>query len=310
MNQESKLVSIIIPCYNQAHFLPDSIGSILAQTYQNFEIIVIDDGSKDNTSEVALSYPKVRSIRQKNQGLAASRNNGIKESKGEYLVFLDADDRLLPNALEIGVKSLEEHPECGFVFGSHSYIDKDGTPILSMPKPTIVESGYYIELLKRNYIALPASVMYQRFALDKVGGFNAAISPSADYELYLRIASRFPIYGHNQIVGEYRQHGESMSRNLGRMLKFTLLALSSQKRNVKGNREHEEAYKEGVRLWQDYYGDRIADTIRAQVRKPDQWTDAARNMFALLRYSPRVFSRHFLRKLYCVLFRVKSDFAS
>src|SRR5215212_9690625 len=92
------LVSVVIPCYNQAHFLSEAIESVLAQTHPNFEIIVVDDGSTDNTSEVAARYPGVRHIRQDNQGLAAARNTGLRESKGTCLVFLDADDRLLPNA--------------------------------------------------------------------------------------------------------------------------------------------------------------------------------------------------------------------
>src|ERR687890_1245755 len=101
------LVSVVIPCYNQAHFLGEAIESVLAQSYKDFEIIVVDDGSPDNTSEVAARYPGVRCVRQENQGLAGARNTGIRESKGEYLVFLDADDRLLAEALEVGVKNLE-----------------------------------------------------------------------------------------------------------------------------------------------------------------------------------------------------------
>src|SRR3712207_4601210 len=108
---EKPLVSIVIPCYNQAHFLGEAIESVLAQTYPHFEVVVVDDGSTDNTEAVAARYPGVRCIRQENQGLAAARNTGIRRSNGSYLVFLDADDRLLPNALEVGLKHLKEHPE-------------------------------------------------------------------------------------------------------------------------------------------------------------------------------------------------------
>src|SRR5215831_9104653 len=94
------LVSIIIPCYNQAHFLSDAIDSARRQTHSRIEILVIDDGSSDNTSEVAASYRDVYCIRQANQGLSAARNAGLRASKGSLLVFLDADDRLLPNAIE------------------------------------------------------------------------------------------------------------------------------------------------------------------------------------------------------------------
>ena len=97
---KTPLVSVVIPCYNQAHFLGEAIESVFKQTYKHFEIVVVDDGSTDNTSEVARRYSGIRCIEQVNQGLSAARNTGIRESKGEYLVFLDADDRLYPIALE------------------------------------------------------------------------------------------------------------------------------------------------------------------------------------------------------------------
>ena len=101
------LVSVVIPCYNQAHFLGEAIESVLAQTYPHREIVVVDDGSPDNTREVASRYPGVRYVRQENQGLAAARNTGLRHSSGSYLVFLDADDRLLPEALEVGLRQLQ-----------------------------------------------------------------------------------------------------------------------------------------------------------------------------------------------------------
>src|ERR687894_2072239 len=102
---EGGLVTVVIPCYNQAHFLGEAIESVLSQTYPHFEIVVVDDGSTDNTSEVASGYPpdKVRLIRQENKGLSAARNAGLGRSGGEYVVFLDSDDRLLAEALEVGV---------------------------------------------------------------------------------------------------------------------------------------------------------------------------------------------------------------
>ncbi len=95
------MISVIIPCYNQAHFLYEAIESVLAQTHHDFEIIVVDDGSTDSTAEVAAGHPDVRYVRQPNRGVATARNTGLRESEGEYLVFLDADDHLLPAALEM-----------------------------------------------------------------------------------------------------------------------------------------------------------------------------------------------------------------
>jgi len=100
---ESGLVSAIIPCYNQAHFLHEAIESVLAQSYPNFEIILVNDGSTDSTADVVRRYSPVRYVYQENAGLSSARNTGLKKSRGEYVVFLDADDRLLPEALQVGV---------------------------------------------------------------------------------------------------------------------------------------------------------------------------------------------------------------
>ncbi|PYX11479.1 MAG: hypothetical protein DMG84_23855 [Acidobacteria bacterium] len=105
---ESGLVSVIIPCYNQAHFLHEAIESVLAQSYPNFEIIMVNDGSTDSTADVVRRYSPVRYVYQENAGLSSARNTGLKKSRGEYVVFLDADDRLLPEALQVGIDCLRD----------------------------------------------------------------------------------------------------------------------------------------------------------------------------------------------------------
>src|ERR671910_2125032 len=153
---DKPLVSVVIPCYNQAHFLGEAIESVLSQTYPHFEVVVVDDGSPDNTQEVASRYPGVRYIRQENQGLAGARNAGIRRSNGSYLVFLDADDRLLADALEAGLASLKEHPECSFVFGCCQHIATDGSPLASAQTPcACAERDHYLALLRQNYIVAP-----------------------------------------------------------------------------------------------------------------------------------------------------------
>src|SRR3712207_1908731 len=164
------LVSVVIPCYNQAHFLGEAIESVLAQSYPNVEIIVVDDGSTDATSEVARSYPKVRLVRQENQGLSGARNAGLARSEGEYVVFLDADDRLLPEALETGVEYLEARPECAFVSGPCNRITADGSPLPTRPR-LHVGGDHYLTLLQRCYIMPPAAVVYRRAVFESVGCF-------------------------------------------------------------------------------------------------------------------------------------------
>ena len=123
------LVSVLVPCFNQGRYLMDALRSILFQTYSHHEILVIDDGSTDDTREVAARFDKVKYFYQENRGLASARNAGIRESKGDLLVFLDADDLLSPSALQIGVGELMAHPECAFVSGDHRRVAADLTPL-------------------------------------------------------------------------------------------------------------------------------------------------------------------------------------
>jgi glycosyltransferase involved in cell wall biosynthesis len=111
------IVSVVVPCFNQARFLADSLTSVRAQGSVDHETLVVDDGSIDDTASVAGRFDDVRYLRQDNRGTAAARNRGLRESRGRYVVFLDADDRLLPDALAAGVDALEREPDCGFVYG-------------------------------------------------------------------------------------------------------------------------------------------------------------------------------------------------
>src|SRR2546430_6174963 len=128
LTPKAGLVSVIIPCYNQAHFLHEAIQSALAQTYSHREIFIVDDGSTDNTAEITAGFGGVRYICQENSGVSTARNKALKESRGEYLVFLDADDRLLPEALVIGVDWLGQHPQCGFASGPSRFLTPGGGP--------------------------------------------------------------------------------------------------------------------------------------------------------------------------------------
>src|ERR1044072_8114477 len=187
---ERKLVTVIIPCYNQGRYLGEAIESALGQSYKNVEVIVVDDGSTDNTLEVASRYERVESIRQDNRGLAEARNAGLRASRGEYIVFLDADDRLKENAIEAGVNSLESDPNYAFVYGKYSLIAADGSDMASEERAQ-VEADHYVALLRSNHIGMHATVTYRPSVLEFVGGFDTCRQACEDYDLYLRIASNF-----------------------------------------------------------------------------------------------------------------------
>src|SRR5215203_3415574 len=278
------LVSVVIPCYNQAHFLGEAIESVLAQSYTNFEVIVVDDGSEDTTSEVASGYEGVRLIRQENGGLSAARNRGLAEASGEYVVFLDSDDRLLVEALEVGVRELESHPECAFVSGTLRHITVDGAP--TWVKPSAYVDDHYVALLRRNYVGTPATVMFRKWVFGETGGFDVSLRACEDYDLYLRIARRFPIYHHGELVAEYRRHGATMSADPALMLRSAVAVLRSKREHVRGNEEYEKAYKDGVEFWQDCYGYPLVCEARDHA-KGHEWVRVARAIPTLLLYFPQ-----------------------
>jgi glycosyltransferase involved in cell wall biosynthesis len=279
------LVSVVVPCYNQARFLGEAIESVLAQSHPLFEVVVVDDGSTDDTSEVAARYPGVRLVRQENRGLSGARNAGLARSRGEYVVFLDADDRLLPGALEAGVERLEARPACAFVSGHYRFIAVDGSFLRQEPE-RIVGKDRYAALLQLNYIGPPAVVMYRRAVFESVGAFDSSVNPAADYDLYLRIARRFAVSSHEKVVAEYRQHGTNMTRSPAPMLSATIAVLRSQRKHLKGHEQYKEAYRTGVMRYQGNYGDRLVDELSARVKKRE-WKKVLPELPVLLRYYPQ-----------------------
>jgi glycosyltransferase involved in cell wall biosynthesis len=256
---QEPLVSVIIPCYNGEAFLKEAIESALAQSYHRVEIIVVDDGSTDSSPEIAQRLP-VRYIRQPNRGLTASRNLGVRESRGSYIVFLDADDRLMPSAIETGLRVLTERPECAMAVGDHLFVSEDGSYLANSSKDCLAAS-HYEALLKSNFIEMISSVLFRRSVLDQVGGFDTGLRVAEDYELYLRIARAHPICCHPVIVAEYRMHHANASHNSELMLTMTLRVLRSQARYIRGDARRLFAFLEGIRTWRKQYGRQLASEL-------------------------------------------------
>jgi glycosyltransferase involved in cell wall biosynthesis len=232
----------------------------------------------------AAADRRVSLIRQINRGLAGARNRGLAESRGEYVVFLDSDDRLLEEALEVGVRELESHPECAFVSGRCRFIAADGSPILRLEQE-VVAGDPHLELLSAGPILVPA-VTYRRSVFEMLGGFDESYKAAEDYALYYRVASRFPIHFHDAVVAEVRRHEGSMTRDFPLMLRSNLRALGSQRRHVRGKKLHREAFRAGIRFWRDCYAFLTVAQTRARIEKRE-WLPALKGVLALLRYYPR-----------------------
>jgi len=280
----SPKVSVIITCYNHASFLDEAIQSVLEQSFEQYEIIVVDDGSTDQSAEIAARHSEVKLIRQDNLVLAAARNSGIEASTGEYLVFVDADDRLLVHALETGADRLDAHRECAFAYGRYRLITADGKPIPWVPRQSI-QGEPYLRLLRSNYIGMHAVVMYRRTIFEEVGGFNTSLAACEDYEMYLRITRNHSIYCHNQIIADYRQHDTNMSLNTDLMLKHSISVLNSQWKYARGNNRARAAYRAGITNWQEYYGRKLLKAMRVRVTDRE-WKRAINGAVVLLRYYP------------------------
>jgi len=301
-----ELVSIIIPCFRQAHFLGEAIESVLAQSYPHFEIVVVDDGSPDNPIQVVKRYSSVRYLRQNNRGVGGARNSGIQTSTGEYLVFLDADDRLLPNCLQANLKAFQEHPDAGFVCGDYRWFGAEGTWHVHDCRPS---PDHYATLLRRNFIGPPHVVMFKRQIIQKVGRFRLDVTPSEDQELFLRIARAYPIYCHHEIIAEYRRHGAQLSQKSDAMLQTSLTVLRLQRDHIKRNPIYREAYKSGILFRQRLYDGALQQQIVTDV-KQQRWHRATEALFILLRYHPRGLINVICGKLRKTILGIASGFTS
>ncbi len=248
---EFPLISIIIPCYNQGRYLPDAFSSIENLNYPNTETILVDDGSTDNTADIAHSYPWVKYFYQHNKGLPAARNAGFSLSKGEFLVFLDADDWLYPDAIIKNLIYLQADPVLALVSGCHNLAYMNGEVIDE--GSDIIKSDHYIHLLYRNYIGNPATVLYPRRTIEE---FPFDTSPDVkaceDYDQYLKISRKYPILHHQEKISVYRKHDENMSDNYPLMLTSVLNALHRQEPYLENEKER-MAWKGGMQQWTSRY---------------------------------------------------------
>jgi glycosyltransferase involved in cell wall biosynthesis len=254
-------VALVINTYQQAHFLPGSIESAMKQTVRFDEVIVVDDGSADNPASVVINYPGVRLIRQSNAGLAAARNTGLSAASSDYIVFLDADDLLTPGAVSAGLACYAENPGAGLVYGAHRRIGPKGEP-LGDEVYSAVGADAFRTFLTGNAIGMHATVVYNRRRLCDIGGFDATLPRCEDYDVYFRMAARYPIASHHEVAALYRWHGQNMSANHATMLKWVLRINDRQKVHTTGDRALEAERLLGRRVWCRYYANEFANEVR------------------------------------------------
>lgn len=217
MNSKPK-ISVIIPTYNYGEYVSEALDSVLAQTYKDYEIIVIDDGSTDNTKDIVGKYIEnsignIKYIYQENKGVSNARNTGIKNARGEYIAFLDADDIWFPDKLELQMDLFEKNPELGLVFcntfsfNEHSSSKKTGFQLNPAGEPAKILQSLVI----RNRISTNTVIVKKRY-FDKTGLFDEDLRFGEDYDMWLRIAKYYKVDYLNTVLTKYRLHVNNLSK--------------------------------------------------------------------------------------------------
>lgn len=236
MNAAAPLVSIIVPAYNYASFVAEAIHSALQQTYSNIEVIVVDDGSTDDTASVVCALAekdtRVLYIHQKNQGLSAARNTGLQHAKGEFIVFLDADDYLHLQKIQAHLEHFQQKPDTDISYGRSRYFlsgkphelfasfdldNKDWMPCVSGNATTVMPA------LIVNNIMPVCSAMLRRSVVTSVGNFDTTLKSLEDWDYWLRAAAKQCIFCFSEddrLAAYIRVHDISMSQNVLRMKKI------------------------------------------------------------------------------------------
>lgn len=233
------LISVIIPVYNGEKTIRETIESVLNQTFSDFELIVINDGSQDLTLDIIANIEdtRLKIFSYPNAGQAVSRNRGFSHASGEFIAFLDADDLWIPDKLESQLKALQEHPNAAVAYSWTNFIDEMGHYLCNSSNRT-VNGDAYAELLLYNFLDSGSNPLIRRQALAQVGGFDKELVPAEDWDMYLRLAARYHFVAVPLPQILYRVSTNSQSTNVSKLEAVSVMVL-------------EQAYKRAPKSLQD-----------------------------------------------------------
>lgn len=208
-------VAVIIPVYNREQYIKETIGSVLAQTYPNIEIVAVDDGSTDNSRQVLESFGDKITVLEHpgrvNKGQSAAINLGIRATESEYVAILDSDDLFASRKIELQVDFLEEHLDIGLVYGNGYSIDQYGNRLYRFYSDDHVEWSDPERVLLDCYFLLPNNSLIRRSVLEEVGDFDESLRSAQDHDMAIRVAEKTRLGFINEVIFFYRRHPDSIS---------------------------------------------------------------------------------------------------
>ncbi len=212
------LISVIIPVYNGENTISETIESVLNQTISDFELIVINDGSKDSTLDIIASIqePRLKVFSYTNAGVAASRNRGFSHASGDFIAFLDADDLWTPDKLEAQLRALQENPTAAVAYSWTDHIDESSQFLSSGPHATL-SGDIYANLLTGNFLSNGSNVLIRAQALAEVGGFDQSLTHAEDWDMWIRLAARYHFVAVPLPQILYRVYANSASFNTAKI---------------------------------------------------------------------------------------------
>jgi len=281
--RENPLVSVIIPTYNRGRALKEAIDSVLAQNFSDFELIVVDDGSTDNTQDILSSYKEdIIVLKQNNKGVSSARNRGITSASGRFIAFLDSDDLWLPQKLSIQVDFFNANPDALICQTEEIWL-RNGIRVNPKKRHKklsgdIFEPSLYLCLVS------PSAVMIKRSLFENTGMFDETLPACEDYDMWLRVSSRYPVYliatpliikrgGHADQLSRFSGLDKYRIQSLKKIIESNLLTDEQKREAVKVMKEKCDIYANGClkrgRKEKALYYNQLSDTSLAKVTSPE-----------------------------------------
>ncbi len=210
----AKQVSVVIASYNMGRYIAEALDSVLAQTYPLFEVIVVNDGSTDDTDAVVerfLEDPRIVYITQDNQGQPKAKNAGLNAARGEFVAFLDADDLWAASKIEKQIRLFEAREQVGVVYTNVASMDENGN-LIAVGRQKRYSGRITEQLFKNNFVPF-SSVLVRRRCFEEMGGFDESFAMGIDYELWLRLSTRYEFHYLDEVLYFWRSWGGQMSKN-------------------------------------------------------------------------------------------------